>query len=218
MMTNEQLNTALYKKMFAEQEEFKNWLLTLPPEKILEHSYEYTVREDFLVALECDSLTSGQATALLASSNPLDDLFHRYEEIGANHMEEIWECFENWAEQLRAKQAMREKRINLSCKEAIEKAISNNYKENSLDVKKAVQEVLSQFEVDRVQLILAVTVENKDWDVRVSHENKTWAQAVLMSVDDENDYSDLELDKHSGLINLFVDQFRFVNQLEETRG
>lgn len=217
MMTNEQLNTALYKKMFAEQEEFKNWLLTQPPEKILEHSYEYTVREDFLVALECDSLANGQAAVLLESSNPLDDLFHRYEETGASHMEEIWECFENWAEQLRAKQAMQEKRINLSCKETIEKAINNNYKENSLDVKKAVQEVLGQFKIERVRLVLAVTVENKDWDARISHENKIWAQAVLMSVDDENDYSNLVLDNHSGLINLFVDQFRFINQLEEAK-
>lgn len=217
MMTNEELNTALYKKMFAEQEEFKNWLLTQSPEKILEHSYEYTVREDFLVALECDNLTNGQAAALLASSNPLADLFHQYGKIDTCHMEEVWECFENWAEQLRAKQAVQEKQSNLSCREAIDRAISENYRENSLNVKKAVQEVLEQFEVERVQLVLAVTIQNKDWDARISHENKAWAQAVLMSVDDENDYSDLVLNAHSGLINLFVDQFRFVNQLEEAK-
>ena len=51
-MTNEELNTALYKKMFAEQEKFKDWLLTQPPEKILHHNYEYSVREDFLLVLE----------------------------------------------------------------------------------------------------------------------------------------------------------------------
>ena len=33
---HEELNTALYKKMFAEQEKFKGWLLTQPPEKILD--------------------------------------------------------------------------------------------------------------------------------------------------------------------------------------
>ena len=58
-MTNEELNTALYKKMFAEQEQFKDWLLTQPPEKILDRSHEYSVREDFLLALEYDDLTRG---------------------------------------------------------------------------------------------------------------------------------------------------------------
>ena len=217
MMTNEQLNTALYKKMFAEQEEFKNWLLTQPPEKILEHSYEYSVREDFLLALEYDDLTDDQAAALLASSNPLDDLFHAYETAETHHMEEVWDCFKNLAERLKTNQTVQEKRINISCKEAIERAINNHYKENSLDVKRAMQEILEQFEPKRVQIILAATIRDKDWDARISHENKTWAQAVLMSVDDENDYSNLVLDNHSGLINLFVDQFRFVNQLEEAK-
>lgn len=40
-MTNEQLNTALYKKMFAEQEKFEDWLLSQSPREILNHAYEY---------------------------------------------------------------------------------------------------------------------------------------------------------------------------------
>ena len=47
-MSNQELNTALYEKMFAEQEIYRKWLLTQPPEKILNHTYEYTVREDIL--------------------------------------------------------------------------------------------------------------------------------------------------------------------------
>ena len=30
-MTNEELNTALYKKVFAEQEKYREWLLSQPP-------------------------------------------------------------------------------------------------------------------------------------------------------------------------------------------
>ena len=30
-MTNEELNTALYEKMFAEQETYRAWLLSQPP-------------------------------------------------------------------------------------------------------------------------------------------------------------------------------------------
>ena len=45
-MTNAELNTALYQKMFAEQETYREWLLSKPSEEILNHTYEYTVRED----------------------------------------------------------------------------------------------------------------------------------------------------------------------------
>lgn len=45
-MTNAELNTALYQKMFAEQETYREWLLSQPSEEILNHTYEYTVRED----------------------------------------------------------------------------------------------------------------------------------------------------------------------------
>ena len=51
-MTNEELNTRLYEKMFAEQEQFRDWLLSQPPAEILNHAYEYTVREDIVLALE----------------------------------------------------------------------------------------------------------------------------------------------------------------------
>ena len=51
-MTNEELNTSLYEKCFAAQEHYREWLLSLPPEEILNHTYEYTIREDILLALE----------------------------------------------------------------------------------------------------------------------------------------------------------------------
>ena len=50
-MTNEELNTALYRKMFAEQEKYRDWLVGQSPEEILHHCYEYTVREDILSIL-----------------------------------------------------------------------------------------------------------------------------------------------------------------------
>ena len=45
MNTND-LNTALYEKMAAEQDKYRDWLKSQPPEEILHHTYEYTVRED----------------------------------------------------------------------------------------------------------------------------------------------------------------------------
>ena len=51
-MTNDELNTALYEKMFAEQETYRAWLLSQPPEEILNHAYEYTMREDIWQTVE----------------------------------------------------------------------------------------------------------------------------------------------------------------------
>ena len=70
-MTNEELNTALYKKVFAEQEKYREWLLSQPPDKILNHCYEYTVREDIVLALEEYDLSDKQCKALLKSPSPL---------------------------------------------------------------------------------------------------------------------------------------------------
>ena len=209
-MTNEELNTALYKKMFAEQEKFEDWLLSQSPREILNHAYEYTMREDILLSLEYNDLTSDQAVALLASPSPLDDLYHQYEKMETSHMEEIWSCFENRAEQVKAAQAEQEKRLNISCKEAIEAAIGAHYKENRLDAKAAAQEVLDQFGLERVQTVLAATVKDKDWDGRFSRENKAWAQTVPMQEGDENRNrrSRWLVDSHPGLVNLFVDQVR----------
>ena len=74
-MTNEERNTALYQKMFAEQEVYRKWLLEQPPEEILKHTYEYTVREDVLMSLEVHDLTDAQAEALLKSPAPLGFVF-----------------------------------------------------------------------------------------------------------------------------------------------
>ena len=51
MNTND-LNTALYEKMAAEQDNYRDWLKSQPPEEILHHTYEYTVREDIVMAME----------------------------------------------------------------------------------------------------------------------------------------------------------------------
>lgn len=63
---SEELNTKLYEKLFAEQEQFKGWLLTQPPEEILNHAYEYTIREDIVLAMEHHDVSDEQAKALLA--------------------------------------------------------------------------------------------------------------------------------------------------------
>ena len=93
-MTQEQLNTALYKKMFAEQEKYKAWLLSQTPAAVLDHAFEYTCREDILLSLEDNSLTSAQAKALLKSPCPLADVFKDWEKRETGHMDDVWETVE----------------------------------------------------------------------------------------------------------------------------
>lgn len=45
-MTNEELNTKLYEKMMEEFENYHDWIITLPPEKILDHAVEYVVKNE----------------------------------------------------------------------------------------------------------------------------------------------------------------------------
>lgn len=93
-MTNEELNTKLYEKMFAEQEKYREWLLTQPPEEILNHTYEYTMREDIVLALEYHDLTDKQCKALLKSPCPLGDVFKDFEKRETDHMENIRDTIE----------------------------------------------------------------------------------------------------------------------------
>ena len=51
-MDTEKLTAALHKKMSAEQDKFRAWLVAQPPEEILNHTVEYTTREDILMAMD----------------------------------------------------------------------------------------------------------------------------------------------------------------------
>lgn len=69
-MTNEELNTALYEKMFAEQQRYREWLLSQPPGEILNHCYEFTVREDIVLALEYHDLSEQAVQGAFAVAQP----------------------------------------------------------------------------------------------------------------------------------------------------
>lgn len=110
-MTNEQLNTALYQKMFAEQETYRAWLLSQPPAEIQNHAYEYTVREDILLALEYHNLPDAQARALLKSPSPLSDVFEDWQDRETGHMDDIWQTVEDRAQAEVQKQVKKGERV-----------------------------------------------------------------------------------------------------------
>ena len=103
-MTNEELNTRLYEKMFAEQEQFRDGLLSQPAAEILNHAYEYTVREDILMSLEYHDLEDSQARALLKSGKPLKQIFERWENQETSYMDTVWDTVQEQARAAEAKQ------------------------------------------------------------------------------------------------------------------
>ena len=228
-MTNEELNTALYKKMFAEQEKFENWLLSQPPREILKHSYEYTMREDILLSLEYNDLTDSQAAALLASPTPLDDLYHQYEKMETSHMEEVWACFESRAEQVKAMQTEAKEpiyqhsaayakehgeleqyrasnRANLQCKEAIEAAVREHFDGMYLS-HDAAEGVIETYGMDRVMLVLANTIQLQDWDGRYSPRNKEWAKSIP-NYNSDTVRGGYAVNSHPAVLNGFIDLVR----------
>lgn len=94
-MSNTMQNIQLYQKMYAEQEQYKAYLLTLPPAQILDHASEYICRENILMAMENNDLNNARAKALLISPSPLADVYNKYAswEHG-RQQEEIWNAVE----------------------------------------------------------------------------------------------------------------------------
>ena len=99
-MTNEELNKALYDKMSAELERYKNWLKTQPPETIIQNAYECAMKEDILLSMEYNDLDDEQARVLLNAQNPLEMAYHSFENMQTGHMEYIQESVEIVADDL----------------------------------------------------------------------------------------------------------------------
>ena len=104
MDNNVDVNVALHKKMTEEQEKYRQWLFTKPPERILRHAYMYAMREDILLSLEYWDLSEDQAKALLAEKNPLAKIYKTFENTESEHMEEIHRAVERCADDLLEKQ------------------------------------------------------------------------------------------------------------------
>ena len=236
-MSNEDLNTELYMKMFSSQEAFKNELLLMPPEEILKKAYEYTIREDILLNLEYNDISDEQAKALMSVPDPLAEVFQAFEQMESDQMAQLMGCIESKANEIIVKEAealrnlplyretaqyakehgeldpYRESmRANIKCRTAIEDAIHDHYRDNRLDVAGA-KDVLKRFGPERTCYVLAATVQDKDWDGRISDSNKTWAKGFTIPQDktvwDSPSYRRFVVgNAHPGLIDLFVNQVR----------
>lgn len=100
----------LYDKMKAEQDKYREWLLSQSPNEILNHTYEYTMREDIVMAMEDLELTPKQAKALLKSPCPLADVFEEFKDRETEHMDTIRDSIETRANEVIKRENARESR------------------------------------------------------------------------------------------------------------
>ena len=115
-MTNEELNTALYEKMFAEQKRYREWLLSQPPEKS-STTYEFTVRG--YCSRNGVSRPDRQAVqGTFEVKSPLADVFRTSRSERRDHMDNIRDTIE-----CRANAIIRQDFIRNSMKRVMERGL-----------------------------------------------------------------------------------------------
>ena len=97
---NADKNTALYEKMAAEQDKLRDWLKSQPPEEILNHAYEYVVREDIFDGNGgTGSAPKPGRPRCLASPSPLADVYKAFADRETSYMDVVRDSIEQRAEE-----------------------------------------------------------------------------------------------------------------------
>ena len=96
---------------------------------------------------------------------------------------------------------------NHACANMIDAFISKHYNDNSLNSEGALNDLLERYPIERIALVSAVNIDDKNWDGRISNENKAWANAFLEDYPDDvmRQKGEYYLTAHPGLVNLFAD-------------
>lgn len=94
---------------------------------------------------------------------------------------------------------------NCTCARAIEKAITNNYTNNHLNTD-PIHDIIAEYGWNRVQWVLANTIQQHSSDGRFSPDNRTWAKSYYIPEDDILWHYSVEC--HPGLVNMFVDRMQ----------
>lgn len=98
-MEQNNLYDRLCEKMSEEQAEYRSNLMAKSPQEILDHAYEYTVREDILCAMvDCGDLSEKQLTAFLNCPSPLSAIYNSFMKCETDHMDVLRDCIFNEAD------------------------------------------------------------------------------------------------------------------------
>lgn len=109
-MSETDYNILLYEKMKAEQDKYRDWLLIQEPAEILNHTYEYTIREDIVMCMKELELTPKQARILWNSPCPLEDGYKEFSKKETEYMDMIRDSIETQADKFIKQEKEREGR------------------------------------------------------------------------------------------------------------
>ena len=99
----------------------------------------------------------------------------------------------------------------LECKEAIEKAIAENFDGTTLP-RNTAKGVIEQYGKERVEYVLANTIMHLSHDGRFSDNNKEWAKGIVPSA--EWNTRDLIVTSHPAVLDGFTNQARRYQELD----
>ena len=99
-MTAEDIYSQLYERMLAEQEKYREWLLTQSPEEVLNHCYEYAMREDILMVFESSEIDEKHARVLLEKGVTLADIYDDFIDLETDHMQDIRDTIGDCADKI----------------------------------------------------------------------------------------------------------------------
>ena len=100
-------------------------------------------------------------------------------------------------------------KANIDCARAIDKAVSDNFDGMRLN-RNAADSVIADYGIDRVMVILAHTLNEKNYDGRFSRTNKEWAKTVRLPncITMDNAGDQYYLNAHPAVLDGFVDIVR----------
>ena len=226
----------LCEKMRVEQSAYCLWLTAQPPEEILHHAYEYSVREDIILATEEMNLTPARVRALLKSPAPLADVYKDFSKLETDYMSIVAQCVEDRADDLLKEEQQQNPpkvyrqsvtyarehgelqqyhascHLNERCRDEIDAALAQRFDGLRLGAG-AVEQVVTEYGLERTKYVLAAAIQTRDGDGRISRTNREWADSIRTIKDMDRRgfdrscyYADLQA--HTCLLDGFVNQVR----------
>lgn len=104
---------------------------------------------------------------------------------------------------------------NIDCAADIDKAIIENYNNNCLDSKAALDEVTEKYGKERVSFLVAAKINGSEWDLRYDNVVKSWARETCEKYSaDFIKGAAVSFSSHSGLVNMIAKRIMAREQYE----
>ena len=108
-------------------------------------------------------------------------------------------------------------KLNTACKKAVEKAIRENFDGFHLK-KECIKPVIEEYGIDRVDWVLANTIQMKPFDGRFSRDNKAWAKIFPIPGSGDSVFDqrlDYVVQSHPAVLDIFINLVRWERDKEK---